>query len=67
MRKKILLHAFRAELAEDLTASRFYGELSAEQQARVLDYVNRSHNELEAVARSATALRRLREGRIDFI
>ncbi|MBP3300920.1 MAG: hypothetical protein J6M34_05390 [Clostridia bacterium] len=67
MRKKILLHAFRAELAEDLTASRFYAELSAEQKEKVLDYVNRSRDELEAVARSATALRRLREGRIDFI
>ena len=67
MRKKILLHAFRAELAEDLTASRFYAKLSPEQQAGVLDYVNRSYDEMEAVARSATALRRLREGRIDFI
>jgi hypothetical protein len=67
MRKKILLHAFRAELGEDLTASRFYAKLSAEQQAGVLDYVNRSSDEMEAVARSATALRRLREGRIDFI
>lgn len=67
MRKKILFHAFRAELAEDMTASRFYAGLSPEQQAEVLDYVNRSRDELEAVSRSATALNRLRQGRIDFI
>ena len=42
-------------------------ELSEEQQAAVLDYVNRSHDAEEAAARSATALLRLRQGRIDFV
>lgn len=67
MKKKIMLCAFRAELSDDLTAGRFFGELSEEQQAAVLDYVNRSHDAEEAAARSATALLRLRQGRIDFV
>jgi ribonuclease Y len=35
MKKKIMLCAFRAELSDDLTAGRFFGELSEEQQAEV--------------------------------
>ncbi len=67
MKKKILLRAFLAELGDDLTAGRFFSALSQEQQDEVLDYVRRSFDEQEAVARSATALKRLRDGRIDFI
>lgn len=67
MRNKILLQAFRAELAEDATAFGFYSRLSEEQQAKVLNYVYRSFDPREAVNRSATALDRLRRGRIDFV
>lgn len=67
MRKKVILHAFRAEIADDLTAGRFFSMLSQEQQAQVMDYVGRSFNVQEASARSATALNRLRQGRIDFV
>lgn len=67
MRKKIVLAAFRAELSDDLSAGRFFAELSAEQQDQVLDYVRRSFDAQEATARSATALQRLRQGRIDFM
>ncbi len=67
MRKKILLRAFLAEIADDNTVSRFYGQLSEEQKRGVMNYVERSFDEQEAVSRSATALRRLKEGRIDFI
>ncbi len=67
MKKKIVLRAFLAELAEDLSASRFYAQLSQQQKDDVADYVRRSFDEQESVARSATALARLKEGRIDFI
>ena len=67
MRKKILLKAFLAEVADDLSASRFYGQLSEEQKGEVMDYVLNSFDEQETVSRSATALHRLQEGRIDFI
>ena len=67
MRNKILLQAFRAELAEDETAFGFYSRLSEEQQAKVLNYVYRSFDTREAVNRSFTALDRLRRGRIDFV
>jgi len=66
MKKKIMLRAFRAELSDDLAAFRFYQTLSPDQQAAVNDYVARSRDEAEAVARSSTALLRLRQGRIDF-
>ncbi len=67
MKKNIFLQAFSAELADDLTAFRFYSNLSEEQKEEVLDYVRRSRDEEEILARSATALKRLRAGRIDFI
>lgn len=67
MKKKIVLRAFLAELSEDLAASRFYAQLSDTQKDGVVDYVRRSFDEQESVARSATALKRLQEGRIDFI
>lgn len=67
MKKKIMLRAFRAELSEDLAAGRFFSVLSAEQQQDVLNYVERSRDVPEAASRSATALERLRQGRIDFI
>ena len=67
MKKKIVLRAFLAELSEDLSASRFYEQLSEHQKQGVVDYVRRSHDERESVGRSATALARLKEGRIDFI
>ena len=67
MKKKIVLRAFSAELSEDLVASRFFASLSAEQQEDVMDYVARSRDAAEAVSRSATALDRLRKGRIDFV
>ena len=67
LRKEIMLRAFRAELSEDLVAGPFFTALSPSQQSAVLNYVERSYDETEAVARSATALARLREGRIDFV
>ncbi|MBO5222660.1 MAG: hypothetical protein J6C26_10145 [Clostridia bacterium] len=67
MKKKIVLRAFAAELSEDLTATRFFESLSDEQKNEVMDYVARSHDATEAVSRSATALTRLRQGRIDFV
>lgn len=67
MRKKILLQAFLAEVADDLSASEFFGQLSEEQRQDVVDYVRRSFDEQETLSRSATALHRLREGRIDFV
>lgn len=67
MKKKILFRAFAAELSEDLAAAEFFSKLSPEQREQVLDYVYRSYDEQESVARSATALQRLRQGRIDFI
>ncbi len=67
MRNKILLQAFRAELAEDMTAYRFFSRLSEEQQAAVLRYVYKAFDAQEALSRSATALDRLRNGRIDFV
>ncbi len=67
MKKKIVFQAFLAELSEDLSASRFYAQLSDRQRDGVLDYVLRSFDERESVSRSATALKRLKEGRIDFI
>lgn len=67
MRKKILLRAFSAELADDLAASRFFFGLSDDQQRQVLEFVARSRDESETLARTAVALRRLREGRIDFM
>lgn len=67
MKKKIVFRAFLAELSEDTTAFRFYSQLSNEQKDRVVDYVRRSFDEQESVSRSATALKRLKEGRIDFI
>lgn len=67
MKKKIVLRAFLAELSDDLTVSRFYSQLSEEQKDGVVDYVRRSFDAQESVARSATALHRLKEGRIDFI
>lgn len=67
MKKKILLRAFLAELSDDLTAHRFYAQLSESQKEGVVDYVRRSFDEAETLSRSATALKRLREGRIDFI
>lgn len=67
MKKKIVLRAFLAELADDVTAFRFYSQLSDDQKDGVVDYVRRSFDEQESVSRSATALRRLKEGRIDFI
>ncbi len=67
MKKKILLQAFLAEVADDLIAARFYGNLSEEQQREVVDYVSKSFDEREMLSRSATALHRLKEGRIDFV
>ncbi|MBQ1272097.1 MAG: hypothetical protein IIY12_01195 [Clostridia bacterium] len=67
MRKKILLQAFLAEVADDIAASEFFAQLSDEQQHDVVDYVRRSFDEQETLSRSATALNRLRAGRIDFI
>lgn len=67
MRKTILLKAFLAEVADDLSASRFYGQLSEDQRDGVVNYVLNSFDEQETVSRSATALHRLQEGRIDFI
>ncbi len=67
MKKKIVLRAFLAELSEDVTAFRFYSQLSDDQKDGVVDYVRRSFDAQESVARSSTALRRLKEGRIDFI
>ena len=67
MRKKILIQAFWAELSDDLAASSFYEKLSDDQKAGVLRYVERSFDGEETVARSSTALNRLRQGRIDFI
>ncbi|MBO5214029.1 MAG: hypothetical protein J6B86_04605 [Clostridia bacterium] len=67
MKKKIVLRAFLAELSDDVTAFNFYSKLSEDQRDGVMDYVRRSFDERESVSRSATALRRLREGRIDFI
>lgn len=67
MKKNIILYAFRAEISEDLAASRFFSGLSMEQQEKVINYVARSFDAREATARSATALHRLRQGRIDFV
>ncbi len=67
MKRNIFLQAFSAELADDMTAFRFYDRLSEEQKEDVLDYVRRSRDEEEILARSATALERLRAGRIDFV
>ena len=67
MKKNILLRAFLAEISEDPAAGHFYSNLSEEQRDKVADYVRRSFDEQEAAARSATALKRLRQGRIDFI
>ena len=67
MKKNILLRAFLAEISEDPAAGRFFSHLSEEQRDKVADYVRRSSDVEEAAARSATALKRLRQGRIDFI
>ncbi len=67
MKKEIVFRAFLAELSEDVTAFRFYSQLSEEQKDRVVNYVRRSFDAQESVSRSATALSRLKEGRIDFV
>ena len=67
VKKTIFFRAFAAELSEDLVASDFFLNLSEKERRAVLDYVFCSRDEEESARRTASVLRGLRRGWIDFI